>query len=83
MDEPIAGALAKITKRGGKAIRALPEQGRQLVKSVPEPVQIQLARLSSRGGHVFREIFAGIFETKIKKTPSALSIAPRRTRTSV
>ncbi|MEM7399069.1 MAG: DUF3971 domain-containing protein, partial [Pseudomonadota bacterium] len=61
MDEPIARALAKITKRGGKAIRALPEQGRQLVKSVPEPVQIQLARLSSRGGHVFREIFAGIF----------------------
>ncbi|WP_108680859.1 AsmA-like C-terminal domain-containing protein [Methyloceanibacter sp. wino2] len=61
MDEQIAGALAKITKHGGKAIRALPEQGRQLVKSVPAPVQIQLARLSSRGAHVFREIFAGIF----------------------
>ena len=61
MDEPIAGAFAKITEQGGKAIRALPEQGRQLVKSVPQPVQIQLARLSSRGAHVCREIFAGIF----------------------
>lgn len=61
MDEPIAGALAKITKHGGKAIRALPEQGRQLVKSVPAPVQIHLARLSTHGAHVFREIFAGVF----------------------
>lgn len=61
MNEPIAGALAKIGKHGGKAIRALPEQGRQLVKSVPQPVQIQLARLSSRGAHVCREIFAGVF----------------------
>ena len=61
MDEPLAGALAKLTSQGGKAIRALPARGRQLVKRVPPPVQIQLARLSSRGAHVCREIFAGIF----------------------
>ena len=61
MDEPIQGALAKITEQGGRAIRALPEQGRQLVKYVPPPVQIQLARLSSRGAHLCREIFAGVF----------------------
>lgn len=60
MDEPLTGALAKLTKEGGKAIRALPVRGRQLVKSVPPPVQIQLAKFSSHGAHVCREIFAGI-----------------------
>ncbi len=60
MDEPLAGALAKLTTKGGKAIRALHGRGRQLVKSVPPPVQIQLARLSSQGAHIFREIFAGV-----------------------
>ena len=61
MDEPLSGALAKLTTRGGKAVRALPARGRQLVKQVPPPVKIQLAKLSSRGAHVCREIFAGIF----------------------
>jgi hypothetical protein len=60
MDEPIAGTLIKLTAEGGKAIRALPARGRELVKRVPPPVQIQLAKLSSRGAHVCREIFAGI-----------------------
>ena len=60
MDEPIVGALAKLTTEGGKVIRALPGRGRELVKRVPPPVQIQLAKLSSRGAHVCREIFAGI-----------------------
>ncbi len=60
MDEPLAGALAKLTAEGGKAIRALPVRGRQLVKSVPQPVQLQLARLSNRSAHVCREVFAGI-----------------------
>jgi len=60
MDEPLAGALAKLTTEGGKAIRALPGRGRQLVKSVPQPVQIQLAKLSTSSAHVCREVFAGI-----------------------
>ena len=81
MDEPLSGALAKLTTEGGKAIRALPDRGRQLVKltteggkailglpdrgrqlvkHVPPPVQIQLAKLSSRGAHLCREIFAGV-----------------------
>jgi hypothetical protein len=60
MDERIAGTLAKLTTEGGKAIRDLPERGRALVKRVPPTVQIELAKLSSRGAHVFREIFAGI-----------------------
>ena len=67
MNEPIAGALAKLTTEGGKALTeggkallALPERGRALVKRVPPPVQIELAKLSSRGAHVCREIFAGI-----------------------
>jgi hypothetical protein len=60
MDEPITGALAKLTTEGSKALRALPERGRELVKRVPPPVQIQLTKFSSRGAHVCREIFAGI-----------------------
>ena len=60
MDEPQAGALAKLTTEGSKALRALPRRGRQLVKRVPQPVQVQLARLSSQGAHFFREIFAGV-----------------------
>ena len=41
-------------------ILALPGQGRALVQRVPQPVQIELRKLSSRGAHVCREIFAGI-----------------------
>jgi AsmA-like protein/uncharacterized protein DUF3971 len=60
MNEPITGALAKLTADSGKAIRALPGRGRELVKRVPPPVQIQLAKLSTSSAHVCREIFAGI-----------------------
>ncbi len=81
MNEPIAGALAKLTSggskalseggkalaeggkviaEGGRALLALPERGRALVKRVPPPVQIELAKLSSRGAHLCRELFAGI-----------------------
>ncbi len=60
MNEPISGALVKLTTEGGKVILALPERGRALVKRVPQPVQIELKKLSARGAHVCREIFAGI-----------------------
>ncbi|MGH6865474.1 MAG: AsmA-like C-terminal domain-containing protein [Methyloceanibacter sp.] len=60
MNEPIAGTFIKLTAEGGKAIRALPARGRALVRRVPPPVQIELAKLSSRSAHVCREIFAGI-----------------------
>lgn len=60
MDEPTTGRLAKLTTEGGKVIRALPARGRELVKRVPVPVQIELAKMSSRGAHICREIFAGI-----------------------
>ena len=60
MNEPISDALVKLTTEGGKALLALPERGRALVKRVPPPVQIELKKLSSRGAHVCREIFAGI-----------------------
>lgn len=59
-DEPISGALVKLTNEGRKAILALPGQGRALAKRVPQPVQLELRKLSSRGAHVCREIFAGI-----------------------
>ncbi|MGH6802637.1 MAG: AsmA-like C-terminal domain-containing protein [Methyloceanibacter sp.] len=59
-NEPISGALVKLTAEGGKAILALPERGRALVKLVPQPVQIELKKLSAGGAHVCREIFAGI-----------------------
>src|SRR5680860_167247 len=60
MNEPISGAFVKLTTEGGKAILALPERGRALVKRVPQPVQIELKKLSARGAHVCREVFAGI-----------------------
>ncbi len=60
MNEPISGALVKLTTEGGKVILALPERGRALVKRVPQPVQLELKKLSLRGAHVCREIFAGI-----------------------
>jgi hypothetical protein len=60
MNEPLSGALAKLTTEGGKALLALPERGRALVKRVPPPVQIELKKLSTRSAHVCREIFAGI-----------------------
>jgi len=60
MNEPLSGTLAKLTAEGGKALLALPERGRALVKRVPPPVQIELKKLSTRSAHVCREIFAGI-----------------------
>jgi hypothetical protein len=57
--EPMAGALVRISE-GGKALMTLPAKGRALVKLVPEPVQLELRKLSTGGAHVCREIFAGI-----------------------
>jgi hypothetical protein len=59
-DQPISTALVKLTAESSKVILALPERSRALVKRVPEPVQLELRKLSSRGAHVTREIFAGI-----------------------
>ncbi len=56
----VSNALVKLTTEGSKVILALPERSRALVKRVPEPVQIELKKLSTRGAHVTREIFAGI-----------------------
>ncbi|MGA7455841.1 MAG: hypothetical protein WBW51_00735, partial [Methyloceanibacter sp.] len=59
-DPPVSGALVKLTSEGRKVILALPGHGRALVKRVPQPVQIELRKFSTRGAHVCREIFAGI-----------------------
>ncbi|MGA7544304.1 MAG: hypothetical protein WBW08_00520, partial [Methyloceanibacter sp.] len=59
-NEPVSGALVKLTSESRRVILALPGHGRALVKRVPQPVQIELRKLSSRGAHVCREIFAGI-----------------------
>jgi hypothetical protein len=58
--QPISTALVKLTAESSKVILALPERSRALVKRVPEPVQIELRKLSSRGANVTREIFAGV-----------------------
>jgi hypothetical protein len=57
--EPVAGALGAISE-GGRALMTLPAKGRELVKLVPEPVQLELRKISTGGAHVCREIFAGI-----------------------
>lgn len=60
MNKPIKGALVKWTAEGSKVLLTLPAKGRALVSRVPPPVQDEIAKLSSRGAHVCREIFAGI-----------------------
>jgi len=57
--EQVTGALVAISE-GGRALMTLPAKGRELVKLVPEPVQLELRKLSTGGAHVCREIFAGI-----------------------
>jgi hypothetical protein len=59
MNEPITGALGKLTE-GGRALVALSARGRALVRSVPQPVQLELRKFSSRGAHLCREMFAGV-----------------------
>ncbi len=59
MTEPIAAALDKLAE-GGKALLTLSARGRELVRRVPEPIQLEFRKLSSRGAHLCREIFAGI-----------------------
>jgi hypothetical protein len=58
-NEPIADAFGKISE-GSRALMTLPERGRALVKRVPEPVQLEFRKMSSRGAHLCREIFAGV-----------------------
>src|SRR6185312_13379106 len=57
VNKPITGALVKFSAESSKVILALPERGRALVKRVPEPVQVELKKLSARSAHVCREIF--------------------------
>ena len=59
-EQPISNALVKLTAESSKVLLTLPERSRALVNRVPAPVQVELKKLSSRGAHVTREIFAGI-----------------------
>jgi hypothetical protein len=59
INEPVAAALDRLTE-GGKALLTLPARGRALVRRVPAPIQLEFRKMSSRGAHVCREIFAGI-----------------------
>lgn len=59
MNEPVTGAIGKISE-GGRALMTLPAKGRALVELMPPPVQVELKKLSTRGAHACREIFAGI-----------------------
>lgn len=51
---------SKALSEGGRALMTLPAKGRALVKRVPEPVQLEFRKFSSRGAHLCREIFAGV-----------------------
>ena len=57
---PVSRALVKLTTDGSRAILSLPGRGRALVRSVPEPVQVEIKKLSAHGAHLCREICAGI-----------------------
>src|SRR3990172_6163930 len=55
LNEPVQGALIKISE-GSKAIMALPAKSRALVELMPQPVQLELKKLSTRGAHVCRDV---------------------------
>ena len=59
MNQPVAGALVKISE-GSRALLTLSAKGRALVRLMPQPVQLELMKLPSRGANICREIFAGI-----------------------
>lgn len=57
----MARDLVKLTEKG-RAIIDLPVQkGRQLVRNIPEPIQVGLGKLSRRSLILTLEIFAGLF----------------------
>jgi hypothetical protein len=54
------GRALVVIAEGSRALLTLHARGRALAKRVPEPVQLELRKLSSRGAHLCREVFAGV-----------------------
>ncbi len=54
------GRALVVIAESGRALLTLHARGRALAKRVPEPVQVELRKLSARGAHLCREIFAGV-----------------------
>ena len=60
-DNNMARDLLKLTKRGRALIDLPVQKGRQLIRQIPEPIQIGIGKLSRRSLSLTLEIFAGLF----------------------
>jgi len=57
----MARDIVKLTQKGRALVELQFEKGRQIVKHIPEPVQVQLGKMSRRSLVFALEIFAGLF----------------------
>ena len=57
----MARDIVKLTKKGRALVELQFDRGRQIVKHIPEPVQVQLGKMSRRSLLFTLEIFAGLF----------------------
>lgn len=57
----MARDIVKLTKKGRALVELQFEKGRQIVRHIPEPVQVQIGKMSRRSLVFALEIFAGLF----------------------
>lgn len=57
----MARDLLKLTEKGRALVELPVQKGRELIRQIPEPVQVGLSRLSRRTLRVTLEVFAGLF----------------------
>lgn len=57
----MARDLIKLTKKGRAIVQLQMQKGREVVKYIPEPVQLHLTKFSRRSLLISLEIFAGLF----------------------
>ena len=57
----MARDLLKLTQKGRALVELPIQKGRQLVRHIPEPIQVGLSKLSRRSLLLTVEIFAGLF----------------------
>ena len=57
----MARDLVKLTQKGRALVQLPAQKGRQLIRHIPEPVQVQLGKMSRQSLLITLEIFAGLF----------------------
>lgn len=57
----MARDIQKLTEKGRALVQLPVARGRQLVRQIPEPIQVQIGKISRRSALISLEIFAGLF----------------------